>query len=126
MKTSATQKSSKSNMRLYLISAIVALISAIYGVDKILDSGILNSGHIFDHNKLHALAIASIEQHGNNTRELVGNIIDTLRADDSIGPYLSVEEQWIFNNAGGAMGAMWIVHASVYPPYPLLPLKIPS
>lgn len=99
-------------MRLYLVSALVLLASVIYGIDKILDSEVLAPFHIFDPAKLHALSVASIAEHGNNTKAIVASIVENLRADDSISPYLSVDEQWMFNNAGGAMGAMYIIHAS--------------
>jgi C-8 sterol isomerase len=67
--------------------------------------------YIFDTDHLQDLAKRSIAQHGNNTRDIV-KYITTELAETHPG-YVSVEEDWVFNNAGGAMGAMYIIHASI-------------
>ena len=98
--------------RIHLISAIVLLLSTIYGLYAILDTRLLDKYYIFSPDRLHALSRNSIHQHGNDTKALVAGIIDQLRTDESIAPHLNVDEEWVFNNAGGAMGAMYIIHAS--------------
>lgn len=66
---------------------------------------------IFDTEHLHDLAKRSIATHGNDTRNIVGYIVNELH---SMHPSnVNLKEEWIFNNAGGAMGAMYIIHASV-------------
>ena len=102
--------------RIYLASAIGLLLAAMFSINSILDSGILKPFHVFSPEKLHALSISSIQQHGNDTKALVASIVQQLRADESTSPYISADEQWMFNNAGGAMGAMYIIHASTMTP----------
>ena len=103
----------KDSTRIYFASAIGLLLAAMFGINSMLDSGMLEPFHIFSPEKLHAMSINSIQQHGNDTKALVASIVEQLRADESISPYVSVDEQWMFNNAGGAMGAMYIIHASM-------------
>lgn len=98
--------------RMYFSSFIILALSSIYAIYAILDTRLLDNHYIFTPEKLHALSQASIQQHGNNTKALVANIVEQLRADESIAPYVSETEEWMFNNAGGAMGAMYIIHAS--------------
>lgn len=59
-----------------------------------------------------------VTEHGNSTERIFDGILTELRADPKIGPTLNTndwrrEEEWVFNNAGGAMGSMYIIHASV-------------
>lgn len=96
------------------LSLAVLLFAALYGIYTILEAN-LESFYIFNPPQLHKIALSAIDQHGNNTQAIVSDIISQLSAIDSIKPHLNFQEEWIFNNAGGAMGAMYIIHASEFP-----------
>lgn len=70
----------------------------------------LESFYILKMDHLHDLAKRGIAQHGNNTREIVHYITSEL--SEMHPNHINLDEEWIFNNAGGAMGAMYIIHAS--------------
>lgn len=90
------------------ISAIViALLSAIY---LFLDSH-LEWFYIFSPEQLKDVSQRALAAHGNDTTNVVKYIVDEL-SEKLPGGYVNLDEEWIFNNAGGAMGAMYIIHAS--------------
>jgi C-8 sterol isomerase len=92
---------------LTLLALLLALLaSLIYYIDTHLENF-----YIFEPASLHALSQRAIALHGNDTRAVVALIVDELSAKLP-GGYVNLDEEWIFNNAGGAMGAMWILHAS--------------
>ncbi|WFD20039.1 hypothetical protein MCAP1_002283 [Malassezia caprae] len=73
---------------------------------------------IFDQPKLHAIVKGAIANHGNNTELIFDEIVTQLRKDPKVGPTLNPNSfrdpnEWVFNNAGGAMGSMYIIHASI-------------
>ena len=96
---------------LALVAVIVALLSALF---FFLDSH-LDWFYIFTPSELHDLSLRAIGAHGNDTRAVVGFIVAEL-SEKLPGGYVNLDEEWIFNNAGGAMGAMYIIHASEYTP----------
>jgi C-8 sterol isomerase len=98
------QSSSRTLTRL---AVIIALVSALF---YFLDSH-LESFYIFSPPELHELSLRAIAAHGNDTRSVVGYIVGEL-SEKLPGGYVNLDEEWIFNNAGGAMGAMYIIHAS--------------
>jgi C-8 sterol isomerase len=67
--------------------------------------------YIFTPSELHSLSLSAIAKHGNDTASVVSHIVSTLSATH--GRHVNLDEEWIFNNAGGAMGAMYIIHASI-------------
>ncbi|ORY71204.1 ERG2/sigma1 receptor-like protein [Pseudomassariella vexata] len=67
--------------------------------------------YIFDKDHLHDLAKRGIAAHGNDTRSIVHYITSELH--ERYPANVNLDEEFIFNNAGGAMGAMYIIHASV-------------
>lgn len=71
----------------------------------------LSSFYIFDHEHLFDLSKRAIAEHGNNTKGMVDYIVTELHGmhPDAV----NLHEEWMFNNAGGAMGAMYIIHASI-------------
>lgn len=79
----------------------------------------LPSNYIFDPLTLNKIVNAQLEKYdleseSFETKSLLKDIRDALAAhygEEYINQY--VEEEWIFNNAGGAMGQMIILHASV-------------
>ena len=94
---------------LSLIAVFLALFSALYSY---LDAR-LDQFYIFDQEHLHDLSQRAIAAHGNDTRGVVDYIVAEL--DQKVpSQHVNKEEQWVFNNAGGAMGAMYIIHASTF------------
>ncbi|KAF5855159.1 C-8 sterol isomerase [Aspergillus alliaceus] len=93
---------------LTLLATLLALLAGLYNY---FDSR-LEQFYIFEPSQLHDLSQRAIAAHGNDTRAVVNYIVSEL--DEKIpGNHLNKEEEWVFNNAGGAMGAMYIIHASI-------------
>lgn len=95
------------------LTRLAALVVLFAGLISYIDSR-LQKFYIFDPASLHELSKHAIAAHGNDTRAVVAQIVDDLSAALP-GGYVNRDEEWIFNNAGGAMGAMWILHASTLP-----------
>lgn len=100
----------------YLLNAAVLVVAIIFGA-KQLEPSYLDSLYIFDPKQLHDLSLKAIDQHGNDTRAIVDSIVSDLSADPKLANHVNLQEEWIFNNAGGAMGAMYIIHASKPPSF---------
>ncbi|CAF3190257.1 unnamed protein product [Rotaria sp. Silwood2] len=115
-----------SKQRVFLIvSFFVVCLAVIIGV---LDS-IKTRFYIFDPEQLHTLAqralianghlnitdgkLIPIAQESPNTIRPVIDYIVTELGKTTGKKYLTDKEEWVFNNAGGAMGAMFIIHASL-------------
>ncbi|GME28809.1 C-8 sterol isomerase [Neofusicoccum parvum] len=94
---------------LSILAVLAAVLLPIYTwLEKNLDSF-----YIFDPKDLHDLANRAIAQHGNDTRGIVSYITGELSGRDELTTFVNLDEEWVFNNAGGAMGAMYIIHASI-------------
>ncbi|CAK7197658.1 C-8 sterol isomerase [Sporothrix eucalyptigena] len=91
---------------LAIIGAVLATL--VYLIEKNLDSF-----YIFETDHLHDLAKRAIATHGNDTRAIVNYISSELSGTAKLSNYMSKDEEWFFNNAGGAMGGMTILHASI-------------
>ncbi|GAA97868.1 hypothetical protein E5Q_04548 [Mixia osmundae IAM 14324] len=92
---------------LFLLSLTALSLVGLYALD-----GIRDRFYIFEPAKLHQTALKAIQAHPNDTRAIIDSIVADLRTDLP-GHAISQTEEWVFNNAGGAMGAMYIIHASV-------------
>jgi len=93
---------------LITLTVTIALLSAVcYYLDSHLEWF-----YIFSPAQLNDLAQRAIGAHGNDTRKVVEFIVAEL-SEKFPGGYVNLDEEWIFNNAGGAMGAMYIIHASI-------------
>ncbi|KAJ5893822.1 hypothetical protein N7495_005513 [Penicillium taxi] len=112
MAKSSSQKSSGccffSIKKLSILAIFLAIFSAVYSYYD----ARLEQFYIFDPEHLHDLSQRAIQAHGEDTRSIVNFIVAEL--EEKVGPnHLSTQEEWVFNNAGGAMGAMYIIHASI-------------
>jgi C-8 sterol isomerase len=93
-----------------IIVILILAASFLFTLFRFLDSH-LEWFYIFTPSELHDLSVRAIGVHGNDTRSVVEFIVSEL-SQKHPGGYVNLDEEWIFNNAGGAMGAMYIIHAS--------------
>ncbi|KAF2682104.1 sigma receptor and C-8 sterol isomerase [Lentithecium fluviatile CBS 122367] len=89
-----------------LAVVVAALSAAMYFLENHLEKF-----YIFSPSELHALSQEAISLHGNDTSSAVSHIVTQL--SKSHPNHVNLAEEWVFNNAGGAMGAMYIIHASI-------------
>ncbi|KAB8221698.1 ERG2 and Sigma1 receptor like protein-domain-containing protein [Aspergillus novoparasiticus] len=91
------------------LTLLATLLAVLAGLYNYLNAR-LEQFYIFEPGQLHDLSQRAIAAHGNDTRAVVNYIVSEL--DEKVpGSHLNKEEEWVFNNAGGAMGAMYIIHA---------------
>lgn len=73
--------------------------------------------YVFDPPFLHQVAKDAITTHPNNLdgmiQHIVTNLTTTYPASSDVIVINPNTSEWVFNNAGGAMGAMYIIHASI-------------
>ncbi|KIH94476.1 C-8 sterol isomerase [Sporothrix brasiliensis 5110] len=91
-----------------LAIVVAVLASLVFLIEKNLDSF-----YIFDTVHLHDLAQRAVAAHGNDTGAIVNFITSELKGHAKLSSYVSDNGEWILNNAGGAMGGMTILHASI-------------
>ncbi|EIN08504.1 ERG2 and sigma1 receptor-like protein [Punctularia strigosozonata HHB-11173 SS5] len=104
-----------------------AVVGIFVVVGRWLDS-IKHHWYVFDHVALHELAKSAVDLYPNDTAAMIQHIVTNLttefpsdekriRINPTIIQYpidsAEVKRDWVFNNAGGAMGAMYLIHASI-------------
>lgn len=103
-KSSCKNSCSSKLLKVFFVLSLLAAIFA--GFDQVKDRF-----YIFDQHVLHDVAKRNIEKYSNDTHALITNIAQDL--EKQYPGHIQLKEEWVFNNAGGAMGAMWILHASI-------------
>jgi C-8 sterol isomerase len=108
----ATKSSSTSRGSGGWLKFMAILLGILTPLFYVLDRN-LDSFYIFQPDQLHDLAKRGIAAHGDDTRAIVKYIVDELSSQVGTKSHINLDEEWVFNNAGGAMGAMYIIHASL-------------
>lgn len=109
------------------VSLLVVCLAVVIGILDSMKTGF----YIFDPEQLHTLTKRALVETGhlnitdgklvlipqeNTNANTIRPVIDYIVAElqKTIDKkYLTNKEEWIFNNAGGAMGAMFLIHASL-------------
>ncbi|KAJ7031509.1 ERG2/sigma1 receptor-like protein [Mycena alexandri] len=91
---------------------VIGLLLVAFG--WLLDS-IKHRWYVFDPTELHQLAQAAIASSPNDTAGMIQHIVTNITLTyPSNQIKINVDSsEWVFNNAGGAMGAMYLIHASI-------------
>jgi C-8 sterol isomerase len=89
--------------KIFLVAAFIACFAVFEQVK--------HNFYIFDQNVLHAVAKTAIGSGNRNVSDVVSEVVKGLSA--KYPGHINLEDRWVFNNAGGAMGAMRILHASI-------------
>ncbi|KAI0642708.1 ERG2 and sigma1 receptor-like protein [Trametes meyenii] len=90
------------------------VISVFYLAYVFLD-GIKDRWYVFTPESLHELAQAAVHAHPGDINTMIPYIVSNLTKtyDPSTVALNEDTSEWMLNNAGGAMGAMYIIHASI-------------
>ncbi|KAJ8518437.1 hypothetical protein ONZ45_g4485 [Pleurotus djamor] len=91
-------------------AVLVLLVACFKRLDRIKDRW-----YVLDAGKLHQLSRDAIAVHGENMDAIVHHIVTNLTAEYPSNKINinSNEKEWFFNNAGGAMGGVYVIHASI-------------
>ncbi|GAA5840423.1 hypothetical protein JCM11251_006556 [Rhodosporidiobolus azoricus] len=127
------QSSPWSLRKLLSYGVVLAVLSGVWGVLE----NVKSRWYIFDPATLHNVCKDALALHGNDTTSVLSHIYTSLQSshpsytinsypfsstplltDPATGAvipesYTGNEREWVFNNAGGAMGHMYIIHASI-------------
>ncbi|KAL9934645.1 hypothetical protein V8E36_006420 [Tilletia maclaganii] len=116
--SSRSKRSSSSSSSLRWLS-LIPLAFVLYALFGWLET-IKSNHYVFDPQKLHTLVRDSLDatRSLNSTEALFDEILLRLNQDPKIARTLNKNswkssQEWMFNNAGGAMGSMYIIHASI-------------
>ncbi|KAM5543436.1 hypothetical protein V8D89_002687 [Ganoderma adspersum] len=99
-------------LRKWVTRAVIAFV--VYVTCSFLDR-IKDRWYVFDPKALHALAQDAVKAHPNDINAIIPYIVSNLTAEhpSSVVALNTNSSEWVLNNAGGAMGAMYIIHASI-------------
>lgn len=107
-------KTSESGGLTRLLTILAVVIGVFTPIVMFLEQN-LEKFYIFKMDELHDLAQRSIQAHGNDTGAIVNFIYSELaeRHPNHVNAHNHNDpDEWMFNNAGGAMGGMYLIHAS--------------
>ncbi|KAI1166322.1 ERG2/sigma1 receptor-like protein [Nemania serpens] len=94
----------------------IAIVLGVFAPVIMLIERNLESFYIFKMDELHDLTQRGIRAHGNDTGAIINYIVGELaeRHPQHVNAHSHDDaDEWMFNNAGGAMGGMYLIHASV-------------
>ncbi|KAF1990368.1 ERG2 and sigma1 receptor-like protein [Aulographum hederae CBS 113979] len=93
----------------------LSLLPFLYALYYLLDTHWLPHQYVFSPAKLQELSKQSIALHGasNNTEAMMEDLVARLQKEYPRYVQDLKWDEWMFNNAGSAMGAMVILHASI-------------
>ncbi|CAA7269000.1 unnamed protein product [Cyclocybe aegerita] len=91
------------------LGIFAVVIAALGWLDTIKDRW-----YVFEPGFLHELAQSAVATYPGDTRSMINHIVTNLTETYPTNTIrINTNEEWVFNNAGGAMGAMYIIHASI-------------
>ncbi|KAL7625077.1 C-8 sterol isomerase [Parahypoxylon ruwenzoriense] len=117
-KSSNNSNSSSSRSQPSCLARLLTIVGVLVGILTpivYLVERNLESFYIFTTDEMHDVARRAVGAHANDTAAIVEYIVAELaeKHPSHINPRWDVRDEWFFNNAGGAMGGMYIIHASI-------------